>query len=126
MKILSAALVVGMLIPLAAHAQAPVPAKQYDQFQADYLKHVNTANAALGDFMSADCDKLDPYAKKVAIELEIMHGQFKSIPDDEDSAVQVIQIELYDGLLVVTREVVDTKTQECAAPDVTVPTNSKS
>ena len=124
MKILSAALVVGMLSPVALSAQSPV--KQYDQVQADYLKHVNTANAALGDFMNADCDKLDPYAKKVAIELEIMHGQFKSIPDDEDTLVQVFQVELYNGLLDVTNAVVDAKTKECAVPEVAVPTNSKS
>ena len=103
MKILSAALVVGMLLPLALPAQAP--AKNYDQFQADYLKHVNAANAALGDLLTANCDKVDFYAGKVTSQLATMKGQFKAIPDDEDSAVQVIQIELYDGLLVVSGKV---------------------
>jgi hypothetical protein len=124
MKILSAALVVGMLLPLALPAQAP--AKNYDQFQTDYFKHVNDANAALGYLLTANCDKVDFYAGKVSSQLATMKGQFKAIPDDEDSAVQLIQIELYDGLLVISGKVIDSKVSECAGPEVYVPTNSKS
>jgi hypothetical protein len=125
--LLNAALVVGILTPVTAFpASKP---KQHKQFQADYLKHVNTANAALREFINADCSDLEEKAKVLDDSIHDLHASLKLVPEDEDELVQAFQEELYFGITVLEDDFVTSKLKECHIPlpdvDPASATNSK-
>ena len=114
MKILiTAALVVGMLVPPTAFP-ASKPTKRDKKFEADYLKQVNAANAALRDFYNTPCDGLQPVATTLLAQEDKLHELFKAIPDDEDPLVQASQIELAYGVLDLFDKVATKKKALCA------------
>jgi hypothetical protein len=133
MKILSAAVIVtGMLLSSEAFpaSKSHKETKQDKQFQADYLKHVDVANAALRDFINAPCDSLEDKAKNLDDAVKAVHTGMKSIPDNEDELVQAFQEEVYYGLTVLEDGFVTSKIKECKIqlPDdsTSSPTNTKS
>ena len=133
MKILSAAVIVtGMLLSSEAFpaSKSHKETKQDKQFQADYLKHVDVANAALRDFINAPCDSLEDTAKSLDDAVKAVHTGMKSIPDNEDELVQAFQEEVYYGLTVLEDGFVTSKIKECKIqlPDdsTSSPTNTKS
>jgi len=123
-NLVATALILGMSMGSAVdkHSAAKQPV---EPFSHKYFRQIDKTNAALREYANTPCKapEFQKAAQDFVLEVNLLQGMYKAIPLAEDELTKAHEEEVYFGLVLFSKQVVDLQNNCIKGSDKTVPSD---